>query len=108
MKTIQFLLFLVFISGSSILMINSGRVSPQIEQQYNSYWTVIANAQSEPAYGFDFPEPAYGYNIPGPVCKTDLPESKAFSPPVEIIPTRSTGYHLRSGRGSKTTGNITA
>lgn len=99
MKTIQFILFLVFISGSSILMINSGRISPQIEQQHNSYWTVIANAQSEPASGFDIPEP---------VSTFEAPESEHFSPSAGSIPTRSTGYHPGYGRGGKTTGNLTA
>lgn len=108
MKTIQSILFLAFISGFSILMINSGRVSPQIEQQQNSYWTVIANAQSAPAYGFDFPEPAYGYDIPETVSKSNLAESKAFSPPVETIPTRSSGYHPGYGRGGNANRKLSA
>ncbi len=97
MKTIQSILFLVFISGFSIMMINSGRVSPQVEQQQNSYWTVIANTQPEPANGFEPPEPATGL---------DAPEFEQFSPTVGNISTRqhtATGYHPGYGRGSNAT-----
>lgn len=90
MKTIQFILFLAFISGASILMINSGRVSPQVEQQHNSYWTIIANAQSDPVTTFESPEPDH------------------FSPPSDIPTTRSTGYFPVTGRGGHASRNLSA
>jgi hypothetical protein len=80
MKTIQFILFMVFISGASILMINSGRVSPQIEQQYNGYWTVIANTQSDHVSTFGFIETDHSL------------------PPANNTATRSSGYYLGNGR----------
>jgi hypothetical protein len=90
MKTIQFILFLAFISGASILMINSGRVSPQVEQQHNSYWTIIAKAQSDPVSTYESPEP-------------DHP-----SLPPDILTTRSTDYYRSAGRGVHTNRNHSA
>lgn len=108
MKTIQSILFLVFISGFPILMINSGRVSPQIEQQHNSYWTVIANAQSERLSDFDLSEHLSDFDLSEPLSDFDLPEPEKFSPPVGTITTRSTGYHLGSGRGGNTNRTLPA
>lgn len=90
MKTIQFILFLAFISGASILMINSGKVSPQVEQQHNSYWTIIAKAQSDPVSTFESPEPEH------------------FSIPSDIPTTRSTGYFPVTGRGGHANRNLSA
>jgi hypothetical protein len=90
MKTIQFILFMVFISGASILMINSGRVSPQVEQQHNSYWTIIANAQSTPVSTFGSTEPDH------------------FTLPVDNETTRSSGYYPGNGRGGHVNRNHSA
>jgi hypothetical protein len=84
MKSIQFILFLVFISGSSILMINSGRINPQIEQQHNSYWTVIANAMTEAA------------------SISEAPEPEQFSSSVSTVSTRSTVRSDGTGIGTGT------
>ena len=97
MKTIQFILFLVFITGSSILMINSGRISPHIEKEHNGYWTIIANDQSYPASGYDIPEPVSSFDGSGP---------EQLAPPAGIIPTRSTGYYSGYGRGINVNRNL--